>query len=725
MQNSLRFRLIIILIILAIGPLLLAASLIAQRSFAFEREQAYNLQDQVAQNISTEIRSVFLGINNDLNTLGNEIRSLESPDQAQLLSLLLRTISSGTHNDFYDELTLLDQNGQEIVRLSAQEIVANTDLVNRAEQDVFTQTISSRSTYYSPPTVDLGTGKAFIMIAIPLYLPRSTTLNSILVARIKIDAFGNTLGDTRAGENQTIYLTDANGNVLAHQDRTLDLRNKQIQLPGTTTTQIGLAGENVIRATDRILLGNQTLYLIAEKPVSVALEIAKTIIFTITIVILLALVIAGVVGYFAVRQIVVPIEDLASLAGRIADGDLSQTSPTQRRDEIGVLAKTFNSMTSQLRDLISSLERRVDERTADLNTARLLSERRAQDLQSISEISRAISTERRLEILLPLITRLVSERFGFYHAGIFFVDDTHRYAYLQAANSEGGQRMLARGHRLEIGKGLVGTVTQTGKARIALDVGSDAVFFNNPDLPNTHSEMALPLEVRGQTIGVLDVQSTKPGAFTQNDVNTLSILADQIAIAIENARLFNQTQQAKDEAEALYAQIQRQEWSTLINKGTRIGYRQTAIGGKILERPIETDDIREALENGQVVVLNGEATTNMNQPAITVPVKLRGQTIGVLNIKAPTMERKWNQDEINLAQAISDRLAFALDNARLFEETTQRAERERLVSEITGKIRSHNDPQAMIETAMQELRNALGASRVEIIPKSTGNKDKE
>jgi GAF domain-containing protein/HAMP domain-containing protein len=711
MQNSLRFRLIIILIILAIGPLLLAGSLIAQRSFTFERQQAYNLQDQVAQNISTEIRSVFLGINNDLNALGNEIRSLENPDQAQQLSLLLRTISSGNYNDFYDELTLLNQNGQEIVRLSPQEIVANTDLVSRTDQDVFTQPASSRSTYYSLPALDPDTGKAFIMIAIPLYLPRSTTLNSVLVARIKIEALSNILGDTRAGENQTVYLTDASGNVLAHQDRTLDLRGKQIQLPTTTTTQTGLAGDNVIMATDRILLGSQTLQLVAEKPVSVALEIANTIMITIAIVILLALVIAGLVGYFAVRQIVVPIEDLASLAGRIAKGDLSQKSPIQRRDEIGVLAKAFNSMTSQLLDLIGSLERRVNERTADLNTARLLSERRAQDLQAISEISRAISTEQRLEILLPLITRLVSERFGFYHVGIFSLDGTHRYAYLQAANSEGGQRMLARGHRLEIGKGLVGTVAQTGKARIALDVGSDAVFFDNPDLPDTRSEMALPLNLRGQTIGVVDVQNTKSGAFSESDANTLGILADQVAIAIDNARLFGQTLQAREEAEALSAQIQHREWNTFVEKEARVGYRQTATGGRRLAKPVDSDEIRAALENGRVVVVDRDTRS---QPTIAVPVQLRGQTIGVLNIKAPAKSHKWGQEEVNLVQAISDRLALALDNARLLLESQRRAAKEAKIAEVSARIGASINMRNVLQTAVEELGRALPGSEVVI-----------
>ena len=306
--------------------------------------------------------------------------------------------------------------------------------------------------------------------------------------------------------------------------------------------------------------------------------------------------------------------------------------------------------------------------------ARLLSERRSQELLSISEISRIISTEQKLDVLLSLIARLVSERFNFYHVGIFFIDDTRTYAYLQATNSQGGRQMLERGHRLEVGQtGIVGNVAASGKPRIALDVGTDAVFFNNPDLPDTRSEMALPLIARGQIIGVLDVQSTQPGAFTENDTNTLSILADQVAIAIQNVRLFEQTQQAREEAEALYNQYLKTDWVNFSRQETKIGYHQSMSGGRLLEKPVETDEIRTALQKGRVVVVDGK--DNKSQPSISIPVKLRGQTIGVLNVKAPTENRKWNEDEVNLVQAISDRLALALDNARLLQEfATQRHE---------------------------------------------------
>jgi GAF domain-containing protein/HAMP domain-containing protein len=419
---------------------------------------------------------------------------------------------------------------------------------------------------------------------------------------------------------------------------------------------------------------------------------------------------AAVVAVRLSQTLTAPILRLSEAARRVEAGDLQARADIVSNDEIGALAQVFNSMTARLSDLIGSLEQRVADRTADLKNAVLTSEKRARDLQFISEISRIISAEQQLDILLPLITRLISERFDFYHAGIFFVDETRRFARLQAANSEGGQKMLARGHQLEIGTGLVGTVMQTGKPRIALDVGTDAVFFNNPDLPNTRSEMALPLNYRGDTIGVLDVQSTQPNAFTESDANTLSILADQIAIAIQNARLFRQMQQAREEAEALYTQIQSQEWNTFIRQETRIGYQHTPSGGKHLTQPVLSNEIRKALKKGLVVVEEGENA--QSQPAIVVPVKLRGQTIGVLNIKAPLPNRRWSQDEINLAQTISDRLALAIDNARLLLESQRRAAKEAKIGEVSAKIGASINLQNVLQTAVEELGRALPGSEV-------------
>lgn len=407
-----------------------------------------------------------------------------------------------------------------------------------------------------------------------------------------------------------------------------------------------------------------------------------------------------------------PLAQLTETASRLAEGDLSAEAVSQSRDEFGVLAGAFNSMTSRLRELIGSLEQRVAERTAELEQATRQSAKRAEELQAISEVARAVSTEMDLEKLLTLVTHVVSERFGFYHVGVFLLDRVSQYAVLRAANSPGGKRMLARGHKLQIGQvGIVGHVAGTGEGRIALDVGEDAAFFDNPDLPETRSEMALPLRVRGSIIGVLDVQSVEPNAFAPADVETLTILADQVAIAIENARLLLESRQALEDSQAMYGEFVGRAWEQKTARSI-VGYRHAAGVGEAVEQPVAWDETQAVFETGRPAVVDGPDAV----PAVAVPIRLQNRIIGVLNVRSPETGRVWSLDEIAVIEAVAERLGLALENARLFEETSGRAAREHAVAEIASKIRQTNDPQVMIRTAIEELQRVLGVNRVEIIP---------
>jgi GAF domain-containing protein/HAMP domain-containing protein len=432
---------------------------------------------------------------------------------------------------------------------------------------------------------------------------------------------------------------------------------------------------------------------------------------------LIALVVAVFMAILFARNIGDPITHLANAAGRIASGDLTAAAPVERLDEIGLLATAFNSMTTQLRQTLEGLEQRVQERTSELEQANLQTAKRAQELETISEVSRAIATEQDLNKVLPLVTHLVSERFNYYHAGIFLLDETQTYAVLRAANSEGGQRMLARGHKLGVGQtGIVGFVAQKGIPRIALDVGDDAIFFNNPDLPQTRSEIALPLKLREKTIGILDVQSTEPSAFTQATANTLSILADQVAIAIENARLISETQRALTEAQTLYSQFVSQKWESTSGRDLHLGYSQSLAGGKSIEEPVHKAEIEQALRSGETVVVmpDKQAEQPDSQPSITVPIKLRDRVIGVLNILSPDKSHHWNQNELSLTQAISDRIGIALENARLLEDSQRLASRERAIGEISSKISEKSEIDAILRSAAEELGKKLKDTEVTV-----------
>ncbi|MBI5942917.1 MAG: GAF domain-containing protein [Chloroflexi bacterium] len=429
----------------------------------------------------------------------------------------------------------------------------------------------------------------------------------------------------------------------------------------------------------------------------VAQESRNTIRISI-ILISIVLALAALATLAIATRLTTPLKDLTGVANEIITGNFEAKAEIKEQDEIGTLASTLNVMTSTIRDMVHTLENRVDERTAELKNELKKGEYRARQFEAIAKVSHAINAAQNLQELLPHISNVVSEQFGFYHVGIFLNDASNQYASLSAANSPGGKIMLNRRHQLKIGEqGIVGYVTGTGKPRIALDVGEDPVFFNNPDLPETHSEMALPLKIADQIIGALDVQSTDPNAFSDEDVEVLSTLADQVSLAIHNARLFDQTQKSLTEAEEIYRQQSRESWSRLPREIKLTGYRYTASGAVPL---IDSDSTEQADQSRQ---------------EISVPVILRGETIGSLSVQVPKTERV-SRDQIDLIKAVAERVALSAENARLFEETTTRATRERIVSDITNKIRSTNDPQEMMQTAMAELQRVLGATRIEVIP---------
>ena len=308
MWNSLRTRLTIILFGLAIGPLLLAGIILAQRSFTSERRVAYDLQTQVAQNVSAEVETLLQAIVNELSDLGSEVRSPQEADRAQQLSILLGALSTGPYRDAFEELTLLNSSGMEQISLSRQGVFPENELKARAGMDEFELPKSTRATYFSPVQFDETSGKSFITIAIPLYEPRSVQLSAVLIARVRFGTVGSLLGRVRIGEGQSVYITDKNGNLVAHQDRAVEPQDSKIELPAQANTQRGLDGTNVVLATHRIQLGEQAFYVIAEKPTSKALALARSTIITIIIIVAVAILLAGVIGFQAVRQIVVPIE---------------------------------------------------------------------------------------------------------------------------------------------------------------------------------------------------------------------------------------------------------------------------------------------------------------------------------------------------------------------------------------------------------------------------------
>jgi GAF domain-containing protein len=371
----------------------------------------------------------------------------------------------------------------------------------------------------------------------------------------------------------------------------------------------------------------------------------------------------------------------------------------------------LNQANQGLESLTSNLEQRVNERTAEIESVNKQTQRRASQLKAVTELSEAIAQLQDLNEIFPATTKLISERFGFYHVGIFLIDRDHEYAVLQAANSEGGQQMLARNHRLKLGVGVVGFCAQTGQPRIALDVGADAVFFNNPDLPNTRSEVALPMNSRGSTIGVLDVQSTEAGAFSGEDLQVLTALANQVAIALENARLLTETRAALLQVQDIYDEFTRTAWTRTVTQTDQRGFRFQTGRIELLQNALQTPEVTSALQSGQAMA-NQTNGSGEKRAALAVPVKLRNEVIGILHVESNDPSKHWQEDEISLVQAVAERAAFAMENARLFQDARRRAAKERLISEASARISGALNIENILQTTAEELERVLGGSEI-------------
>jgi GAF domain-containing protein/HAMP domain-containing protein len=550
-----------------------------------------------------------------------------------------------------------------------------------------------------------------------------------------------------------------------------------------------------------------------------------------------------------------PINRITEGARQLSQGKLDYELPPVGGGEIGQLAKTFNQMARQLRELISQ----TTSRAASL-------ERRTIQLAAGVAVARAASSILDPQELLQQTVDLICDQFGLYYAGIFLLDKENRFAVLRAGRGEPGRIMLERGHKLEVGgQSMVGWTCAHKQARIALDMGQETVRFANPLLPDTHSEMALPLRVGDRILGALTVQSVQAAAFDEHDIAALQGMADQIATALENARLFSEAHSSLAENQRLVAQVQAslqettalyeagqaistapdiaaifqaivehglkpeidlcllvlfesyeagkpnyltisQEWTRdgvapgTLRAGIRFAFasfplrgllsagssgiiqqRSTAseetweslppglqtiafvplivgtrwIGALGLGTPSESALTQAALQPYQAMATQAAAIIENRRlvestqaslqelsalyrrvtreawqkalearPTLTefeyapadqaagggntleMPLTLRGEEIGVVELTS-TGRPAWSEQERVLIEAIVTQAALALDSARLFDETQRLAGRERLINEITARIRATTSVPAILQTAARELAQAL------------------
>ena len=367
----------------------------------------------------------------------------------------------------------------------------------------------------------------------------------------------------------------------------------------------------------------------------------------------------------------------------------------------------------------------LGERMDELATANAPLQKRVLQFEAAVRIFRDISSVLNTPgDFLRHTVNLIREQFGLYHVGLFLIDESGQWAVLRAGASETSGHEPAKSYRFEVSDtSTVGWCVANGQARTAPNLAtasrqnSDEV---NSLLSEVRLEAALPLRSQGQVIGALYLQSTEREAFSQEDIAILQMVADQMAEAIDYTQSYAEIQTRLEEAEAHPGRPGREQAPHPASDHTTPSYERSrsdvapAGSSKMPDRREELDQaIAAAIAHRQVVV-QSDTGNGTGQAALVAPISLRDETLGALGLQEAQGGRRWTSDEIALVEAVADQLALAIENARLLEETEQRAEREQTLSQMTARFTRSLDMNALLQTAVRELGQLLQADEVSV-----------
>ncbi|HET7144755.1 MAG TPA: GAF domain-containing protein, partial [Anaerolineales bacterium] len=426
-----------------------------------------------------------------------------------------------------------------------------------------------------------------------------------------------------------------------------------------------------------------------------------------TILVIMTSIMIAMITAFVARIFTNPIFALTNTANSISQGELTARADVTTSDEIGILATAFNSMADQLQTTLAGLEERIFDRTQDLQKSN-------RELETISEVAREIAIIRDLDTLLNVSTYLIRERLNYYHVGIFLVDERYEFAHLQAASSIASDKMLAQNIKFRINDiDPLATALRAGQVYYSPDISIDKHITRNPLLPDTVAEAIFPLRIRNNTIGALDIQASDRISLGERETNTLKLLADQLAAAVENAQLVQQVERTLIElTNANQAQTQ-QVWKAAINRRERPGFEYDGLQIKAVPQNIPADLLRR-LESGQPVIVTDGAGSKQTKNSLLIPLTILNQVIGVIGLENDDPNHLWTDDDVAVAQAAANRATLSLENARLLEESQRRASREQSISQISVKIGEVTEIDTILKTAVRELGTHIGGAQVTV-----------
>jgi GAF domain-containing protein/HAMP domain-containing protein len=789
-RQGLSRTLLLWFLLLPIASLLIGGLIITSLALKNARQAAINRLSSIATLKQSEIEGWITSQQEELAliiatpwvkskllyALGAETRNalvVATQDQLQEYFAVL-TGQGGS----FEELFLLDASGQVLLSSDLSQVG-----VSHAQQAYFVK--GQVGPYLHPPNYSLYTAAPSMLVAQPVK-DIDGRVCGVLVGRLNWEKIAHVMGEN-AGLGQTgeAYLVNSakllltpprfeQGLSLGQELRTTGVEQGLALSRANSKAQSGWSAYDDYRG--RPVLGvyrwvpNLQVVLLVEQEASEALALMRGILLSGLVILLIVICVAASIALLVSGRITRPLAGLTSTANLIASGDLSHTVPhTERQDEIGTLARAFDQMSQQLHDFIADLEKQVAERTHQWQEANYHLQRRAIQLEAVTLVGRAVTSILNVDDLLLEVVNLIRARFDFYHAGIFLLDESGDEAVLRQATGEAGQRMLARKHRLAVGgQSIVGWVTAQRQPHVALDVGADAVHFKNPDLPHTRSEMALPLIVGDRLLGALDVQSIEEAAFDEEDVAILSLMADQVAVAIDNALKFTQESAILEATSPLYRASRHIAVATNLDDVLRslIGH----VAGSYIDRcaihlyggetedgepawvevaalwdrasdppdptgtryPIKPSSLMEYLRRDTTEPLcvdnllaeevdariedeiQRRLTEKLGLQAVLIfPLVAAGRTTGLLMV-ASRQSHTWTEAELRDFRALSTQVASAAETARLLEQARRRAQHERSIRQVTDQMRHAMNVESLLQTAVTHVSQVVGAPRAYI-----------
>ena len=722
-----RTKLIIALLTSSIlTAVVFAAFFFFSGSYASLEEQIIEHQkNQLTQHLSavdqaitvTQVDILFLSQSTNLKryiraTINKESKENIASLREELDSSLL--VFAQTHPN-YAQLRYIDTSGQEISRVDNDRsgnstVTPLSNLQNKADRYYFVNSIylQKGDVYMSQLDLNVEDGeielphKPKLRLATPVVV-NGTTYGEI-VLNLYAESFLAPLGETKP----FAFLVDKDGYYLYHPVESkrwgrdlgteINIKKDLPQLAESMFSQdAGFleTSEELFTYHSLTTLEETTprWYIVNYRPAEEAFASLNRIISLSIWFLLGTLLLVSGIGISISQTATKPLVALTNTALDIAEGNINIEASTQSKDEIGILAQAFNSMTTQLRNIIDSLELRVSERTLEL-------EKRSSYLEISAKVSHAVAEIIDPDKLISESVNLIQQNFNFYYVGLFLLDEEKEYAVLQAGTGKAGQIMLERKHRIKKGEGMIGWSIAKSKARIALDVGEDAIQFANPNLPKTRSEGALPLRSRGRVRGALTVQSVEEAAFTSEIISVLQTMTDQIALALDNAELFAKSKDALEAERKAYGQLSQEDWYALLQRKNIPRYISDAPNKSYPLEDADKANLPETEKNDDLIKI--------------IPIKIRGHVLGGIKLYKEKESDSWTKEELELAETLAEQVSISLESARLFDQSQRRAARERVIGEASAKMRETLNIESVLTTATKELHKALGGIETKI-----------